>query len=212
MLWPQRTTAYNAHVPSTFWIAGIAFASYLLGSVSFGLLWAKSRGVDLRAVGSGNTGATNVARALGKRVGRMVLVLDALKGALPVALVRVLEPAGAIGWATAIAGVSAVVGHIFPVWHKFRGGKGAATGLGALLAASPIAGVSAAFAFWLGRRASGFTSVGSLAGAVAGAAVAVAVNPIWPTIFLAVSITVAVVAAHRSNIERLRRGTEPKAI
>lgn len=198
-------------MPSSLWIAGIGLASYLLGSVSFGLLWAQSRGVDLRAVGSGNTGATNVARALGKSVGRRVLVLDALKGALPVAIARAAESEGALGWMPAIAGVAAVVGHVFPLWHGFRGGKGAATGLGALLSASPIAGSSAAVAFWIARRVTGYTSLGSLAGAGVGAVVAIALDPNWPTIFLATSIVIAVFTAHRPNIERLRSGTEPKA-
>ena len=185
----------------------LVVAAYLLGSVSFGLLIARARGVDLRAVGSGNIGATNVGRALGKRTGRFVLVLDALKGALPVLAARWLL--GSTSPWTAGVGVAAVVGHLVPVWHGFRGGKGAATGLGVMLAAEPIAGAAAAVTYVLGKALTKRASVGSMLGAVVGCAVAWWLAPLGAMAWMATAIGVLVLVAHAPNLARLAKGEEP---
>ncbi len=186
----------------------VTVGAYLLGSVSFAILIARRRGVDVRAVGSGNPGATNVGRALGKRTGRVVLVLDALKGVLPVVALRV---AGADPWWVAAAGVAAVVGHCFPIWHGLRGGKGAATGLGATVAASPIAGVAAAITYLALEKITKRASVGSLGGAAMGAGVLVAVEGVGPLAAMGAGVLALVVLRHVENIGRLVRGTEPRS-
>jgi len=185
-----------------------ALLAYLLGSISFGLLLARRAGVDLRSTGSGNVGATNVRRALGRGPARLVLGLDALKGFVPVA-------AGALVWGPsspvpAAGGVAAAVGHCFPVWHGFRGGKAAATGAGALLAAVPLAGLEAMVTYLLLRRASGRASVGSLAGSLVGAAATAALLPLDdPRVAMSGAILLLVVVRHAGNIRRLLRGEEP---
>ncbi|MCI0574380.1 MAG: glycerol-3-phosphate acyltransferase, partial [Myxococcaceae bacterium] len=118
-------------------------AGYLCGSVPFGVLVARwLRGVDVRQRGSGNIGATNVARVAGKRLGLVVLLLDALKGAAPVVLARALLPGEAA--LQAAAGLAAVLGHVFPVWLRLRGGKGVATALGVAAVLVPWAALAGA--------------------------------------------------------------------
>ncbi|MBX3272278.1 MAG: glycerol-3-phosphate 1-O-acyltransferase PlsY [Sandaracinaceae bacterium] len=181
--------------------------AYLVGSISFGLLAARRAQVDLRSVGSGNVGATNVGRALGKRTGRVVLALDAAKGALP----------SLAGWAllgldspwTAGAGLAAVVGHCFPVWHRFAGGKGAATAAGVMLALVPLAGVGAALAYVLLKRVTRRASVGSLGGAALGAGLAALLLGPGPRAYMAAGILAVVVLRHADNLVRLVRGEEP---
>lgn len=192
-------------------IAAYSLGAYFLGSISFGLLAARRQGVDLRAIGSGNTGATNVARALGKKTGRVVLLLDLVKGLVPVLAVSFLSKGSDRDWSIAAVGLSAVIGHIFPIWHQFRGGKGAATGLGVLLGAIPIAGLLAMAAFWVGRRVSGYTSVGSIVASLLGALTACIYNGFGPLGCLGMGVSILVIVSHRDNIRRLQRGTEPKA-
>lgn len=185
----------------------LTFAAYLLGSISFGLLAAKRAGVDLREVGSGNIGATNVGRALGKRTGRVVLALDAAKGAIPA-----LTAWGLLGlddpW-TSGAGVAAVVGHCFPAWHRFRGGKGAATAAGVMLALVPIAGLAAAVMYVGLKKLTKRASVGSLGGALLGAIVAAAMLGPCPRAYMTAAILGVVTLRHVRNIGRLLRGEEP---
>lgn len=186
----------------------LALGAYLLGSVSFGLLAARRRGVDLREVGSGNIGATNVGRALGKRTGRVVLVLDAAKGAIPALLAFFLLGPDA-PWTGAV-GVAAVVGHCYPIWHGFRGGKGAATAAGVMLALVPPAGAVAVVVYVGLKKLTKRASVGSLAGALAGALCAW----LWlgtnsPRVMAAAAIVVVVFSRHLSNLRRLVRGEEP---
>ena len=127
------------------WIAAGAavLAAYLVGSIPTGYLIGRRRGVDVRTQGSGNIGATNVARTMGKRLGILVLVLDALKGAAPLAAWRAADLAihldGRIDpYLFTAVGLAPIVGHCFPVWLRFRGGKGVATALGVFLVADPI--------------------------------------------------------------------------
>ncbi len=185
----------------------VAAMGYLLGSVPSGYLVARAaRGVDVRAVGSGNTGATNVVRAAGVGPGLLVLLLDAGKGTLAVLLAGVLFP-GAAGL-QALAGLSAFAGHVAPFTLGFRGGKGVATALGVLavlVPAAALAGVVAYAVFFLWTRIS---SVGSLA---AGAA-ALAAAAYFPGTRLAVGLTcalyLAILFTHRGNIRRLWRRLE----
>jgi glycerol-3-phosphate acyltransferase PlsY len=213
--------------------AALVLGAYLLGSVSFGLLLARARGVDLRTVGSGNVGATNAGRALGRPFGRLVLTLDALKGAVPVSIAALCY--GPAAWPTAAAGVAAVVGHLWPLWHGLRGGKGAATGLGVVLAARPVAGLLAAATYLVLSRATRRASVGSLGGALVGAAACAALDALdaggalewtgallrdeprpipapwpWARTVMAAVVLVLIFAAHAPNLRRLYRGEEPE--
>jgi glycerol-3-phosphate acyltransferase PlsY len=187
---------------------GLMLAAYLLGAVPFGLVVARgSAGVDLRRVGSGNIGATNVLRAVGKRAAALTLVLDLAKGVLAVAIARA---AGLSARGLALVAVAVVVGHVFPVFLGFRGGKGVATTLGVVLAAMPVVGLSL-LGIWLGVAvASRYSSLASLS--------AVTVLPVlaWvldgrPALVVASGVlALLVVARHRENIARLWRGTEGK--
>jgi len=184
----------------------VVFA-YLLGSIPTGYIIGLMAGVDVRASGSGNVGATNVARVVGKREGIMTLLGDAGKGLLPVLIASV---AGLTPEWVAAAGVAAFLGHVFPVFLKFKGGKGVATALGVFLGIVPLAtllliGVFAAVVF-----ATRMVSLSSLAAAVLAPVV------VWllayPRAFVAASTLVAIVIIlrHRANIGRLIAGTEPK--
>jgi glycerol-3-phosphate acyltransferase PlsY len=192
-------------------IALVLFA-YALGSISFGLIIASRRGVDLRAVGSGNTGATNVGRTVGKREGRVVLVLDAVKGALPALLAAAWSGLDS-AW-TAATAVAAVAGHCWPIWHGLRGGKGAATAAGAMLVIAWPAGLTAVATYLIAKRASRKVSVGSLAGATVGAIVAIVGALTWDVGGYAAAMGACAIALlvwirHADNVARLRRGEEP---
>ena len=190
-----------------------ACAAYLIGSVSFGLLIAKKHGVDLRHAGSGNTGATNVGRTVGKREGRRVLLLDGLKGMLPTLAASALF--GFTSSTAAFVATMTVAGHCWPIWHGFRGGKGAATAAGAMLVLSPWAALLAILAYLVGKKLSRKVSVGSLAGAFVGAASALLVafvhGGLGAQAMGASTIGALVWLRHASNIARLFKGTEPDA-
>ena len=194
----------------------LVLAAYLLGSISFGLVAAKRAGIDLRTIGSGNIGATNVGRALGKRTGRVVMLLDALKGLVPVLAARLLLPQNE-WWSGGVA-VAAVLGHLFPVWHGFRGGKGVATTAGVMLVLIPAAGALMVLTYGVLRKTTKRSSVGSLAGTVVALAVTAAWGsaPPWrdgPDAHRALTATVAAITVlvfvrHVGNIRRLLRGEE----
>ena len=180
--------------------------AFLLGSVPTGVLLARSRGIDLRQVGSGNIGATNVGRALGRRWAFVVLILDAAKGYLPVELAARLDLSSI---AIAAVGFAAVVGHSFSIFLRGRGGKGVATSLGAALALAPSAafGSLAIYAALLG--AFRISSVGSLAGAIAFPLILWMDGVRAPGPFLfGVATALLVTIRHRDNLRRLRRGEE----
>jgi len=187
-----------------------AFASlllgYLLGSIPFGLLLTRAAGLgDIRTIGSGNIGATNVLRTGRKSLAAATLLLDGAKGAAAVLLGRWIAGPDAALW----AGLGAVVGHLFPVWLGFKGGKGVATGYGVLIAAAWPVGIAAG-AIWLVvagllRRSSlaalvSFALAPILAWALAGPGVAL----------LALAIGALVFGRHYANIRRLLAGTEPR--
>ena len=184
----------------------VAVLSYLLGSVPFGIVITRAMGLgDLRAIGSGNIGATNVLRTGNKRAAAATLILDAAKGGVAVLLARALVGEDA----AQVAGLMSFLGHLFPVWLGFRGGKGVATFLGTLLALSWPVGL-ACCATW--AVAAAITRISSLA-----ALTAAALSSLWlvvfqqgQMIFLAVILTVLVYIRHWANLERIKKGTEPR--
>lgn len=180
--------------------------SYLLGSVPFGLILARAGGAgDIRTIGSGNIGATNVLRTGRKGLAAATLLLDAGKGVLAVWL------AGRLGGEAAMlaAGAAAVLGHVWPPWLRFRGGKGVATFLGVALAVLPWAGVGFALS-WLGvALGTRISSLGGMAGGFGATAVALALGRLEVAL-LFVALAVFILWTHRANIGRLRAGTEPR--
>jgi glycerol-3-phosphate acyltransferase PlsY len=187
----------------------VVAAAYLIGSVPFSFLVARAFGVrDVRRVGSGNVGATNVLRSAGKAAGALALVLDVGKGAAATALAGRLAPDDAA--LPAAAAVAAVVGHMFPVWLRFEGGKGVATGLGALAPLAPTAALGAIAAFAVVALATRFVSLASVAGAVVLAVVAVGRRGPDPVAVAAVVSAALVVFRHRSNLRRILGGTESR--
>ena len=201
-------------------IAALAIG-YLAGSVPFAYLAGRLlKGIDLRTVGSGNLGATNVYRTLGAPAALVVLLLDALKGALPVLLVtpRVTEvlaaPEGAAtpAWMALAIGVAAIVGHAKPIFLLGKGGgKGVATTAGVFAALAPAGLGIALFAFTLVVWRTRIVSLGSMVAAlVLPVAVAVTAGPGSPFALVGVAVAAFVVWTHRANIERLRDGTEPR--
>lgn len=188
-------------------LALAAAGGYALGSVSFALLFARARGIDLRTIGSGNLGATNASRALGRRLGVLIYLLDALKGFLP---------AGILYWSTgdayaaAAAGGGAFLGHLWPVWHGFRGGKGVATLSGVLLAVAPLTALAAGFSLAATILLTRMISAGSIAfGVVLGPAAWVLGEP-HPIFLLAALGGLLLVFTHRANIQRMRAGRESR--
>lgn len=187
-------------------------ASYFLGSVSFGLLLVSFlERQDLRRLGSGNAGATNVLRVAGKMPALLTLLLDLGKGALPIWVgLRLGAPAATLS----LAALAVVVGHVFPLYHGFQGGKGVATAAGALGVLSPAALAAAMLVFVLVVAATRYVSLASILG-VATYPVVLAlgvgsslVDSSWWTVVGAVVVTLLVVAKHRDNISRLRSGSE----
>jgi glycerol-3-phosphate acyltransferase PlsY len=179
---------------------------YLCGSVPFGLVLTRLFGLgDIRQIGSGNIGATNVLRTGRKGIAAATLILDAAKGTLAVVVARAFGG----DLAAAIAGVAAFLGHVAPVWLGFRGGKGVATFLGVLLGLSWPAGLAFA-AGWLGMAAAfRISSLSALTAAVLAGAVAILLAPA-PVAIAILVMAAAIFFTHRANIERLWRGTEPR--
>jgi glycerol-3-phosphate acyltransferase PlsY len=205
-------------------ILEIALLTYLLGSIPFGYLLVRFvRKQDIRAVGSGNIGATNVLRSGGKGLGALTFLLDTLKGYAAVRLAYYLAanyadphllPAGSFKLydVVAIAGLCAMLGHIFPVWLRFKGGKGVATGFGVFLALAPQAALVALLIFVLVFAIWRYVSLASIVSAAAFPLLVLTLAPphILPTIYLLVVFIVPfiIVVKHRENIGRLVNGTE----
>lgn len=187
-----------------------AIIGYLLGSIPFGYVLVRVfRGADVRATGSGNIGATNVART-SPSLGVATLVLDALKGLAAVLLTSIIFPEQKT--TTFIAAVAAVVGHMFPAWLKFRGGKGVATGLGSFLLLTPKAILAAVAIFLLITTAFRFVSLGSIAAAASLPVLAIllgeAPSPAEGALIAAASLLI--IFKHHQNIRRLISGVEPR--
>lgn len=184
--------------------------AYLAGSIPFGLVLARRvAGVDVRHTGSGNIGASNVARSAGRRLGVATLLLDVAKGALPVLAAAAATGQPRDGGWPAAAGLAAFLGHVFPPWLRFRGGKGVATAFGAFLVLSPVSAVAAAAAFGATFAATGIASVSSLTAAlVCTAAAAWADGPSTAVARVSLVVLLVVVVRHRGNVRRLLRGEE----
>jgi len=207
---------------TTFALAIIA--AYLLGSIPFGLLIARAHGKDLRSIGSGNIGATNVSRALGRKWAYVCFGLDVLKGLIPtLAIMFLAEPQGVLMlWLWLAVGCAAVAGHIFPLYIRFKGGKGVATSFGVALGVWPYYTICASFAIaiWIvvvlvWRYVSLASIVASLAFPIAlTSAIALTANwhfaQLWPLLVVAAAIPLMVTVRHRQNIKRLIAGTESK--
>jgi len=203
-----------------------AIGAYLLGSIPFGLLIAKAHGKDLRTIGSGNIGATNVSRALGRKWAYVCFLLDVLKGMVPMlAIMFITKPQGIVMLLLWLAvGCGAILGHIFPIYVKFRGGKGVATSFGVALGLWPYYTICASFAIaiwvvvvliWQ------YVSLASIAASFTFPLVlllAIILTPgwdfvnLWPLLITATAIPLMVIIRHRENIKRLRAGTESKIL
>jgi glycerol-3-phosphate acyltransferase PlsY len=181
--------------------------AYLLGSIPTGYILGKFAGVDVRQVGSGNVGATNVARAVGKRQGVLTLLADAMKGTLPAAigLAMTLPPA-----VIAALSAAAFLGHLYPVFLKFRGGKGVATALGSLLVIAPLASLLLVVIFAAVVFPTRLVSLSSIvAAALAPFALWLFLQP-RAIVLLGAFLAAMIVWRHRGNIQRLLAGTEPR--
>lgn len=203
-----------------FILAVLLVGSYLLGSMPFGYLAGRLAGTDIRQVGSGNVGATNVVRVLGKRYGYPVFALDVLKGFGAVKISMLLAPGRPPDWNSPeifgiLAAVCSVLGHLYSPWLKFKGGKGVATSAGALLALVPLATFIAVIIwvviFWVTR----YVSLASVIAAIVLPLLIVLVswrdeNKVKPLVYSSACVAAIVVWRHRSNLSRLRRGTEPR--
>jgi glycerol-3-phosphate acyltransferase PlsY len=185
----------------------VCLLGYLLGSIPFGLVLTRTAGLgDIRGIGSGNIGATNVLRTGRKGLAAATLILDGLKGAAAVLIAQ------AMLWnqdTALFAGLAAVLGHLFPIWLGFKGGKGAATGLGVLIAASWPVGVAACAAWLLVAGAARFSSLATLAAFAVAPFVALVLEE-YSVVKLAFTIAVLVFVRHQANIRRLLAGTEPR--
>jgi len=202
----------------------IGIGAYLLGSIPVGLIIAKAHGKDLRSIGSGNIGATNVSRALGRKWAYVCFLLDVLKGLVPMLTIMLIaKPAGVVKlilWL--VVGCAAILGHIFPIYLKFKGGKAVSTSFGVALGLWPYYTICALFAFaiWivvvLIWR---YVSLASIAASVTFPIVliiAIVLKPgwdfisLWPLLIAATAIPLMVIIRHRENIKRLLAGTESK--
>jgi len=201
--------------------------AYLLGSVPFGFIIARFRGIDLRKVGSGNIGATNTARVLGKKWGIICMILDILKGLAPMLMVPVLglveqdtNPLQLTLWL--LIGCAAVLGHVFPVYLKFKGGKGVATSLGIVLGLWPyytLCGIAAFIVFLVVVLIWRYVSAASITAAICFPLFLMTailtfkqweLSQLWPLLIIAILMSLLVVIRHRENIRRLINGSETR--
>jgi glycerol-3-phosphate acyltransferase PlsY len=201
-------------------LAVLLVGSYLLGSIPFGYLAGRFAGIDIRKAGSGNVGATNVVRVLGKRYGYPVFALDFLKGFGAVKISMLMAPGRPPEWSSPeivgiLAAMSSILGHLYPPWLKFKGGKGVATSAGALLALTPVPTLIGVViwitVFWLTR----YVSLASITAAVVLPFVILVVssqdqNRRKPLVYSSACVAAVVIWRHRSNLSRLMRGTEPR--
>ena len=201
-------------------LATLLVGSYLLGSIPFGYLAGRLVGIDIRQAGSGNVGATNVVRVLGKGYGYPVFALDFLKGFGAVKISMLMAPGQPSEWNSPeivgiLAAMSSILGHLYPPWLKFKGGKGVATSAGALLALTLVAtliGIAIwIIVFWLTR----YVSLASITAAVVLPIVILVVssqdqNKRKPLVYSSACVAAVVIWRHRSNLSRLMQGTEPR--
>jgi glycerol-3-phosphate acyltransferase PlsY len=187
---------------------GVGVASYLLGSIPTGFLWGKARGIDVRTVGSGNIGATNVMRMLGKGPGIAVLLLDAAKGFLPVFVAPRLFPDVDRNALQIVCCICVIAGHNWTCWLKFKGGKGVATSAGALLAFLPLP-LLCALGVWLVVFAVGrYVSLASICAAATIPIATWLIEKKVPLLIFTAVIGAVAIYKHKTNIQRLLAGTE----
>ena len=186
----------------------LVLAAYLIGAIPTSYIAGRlTRGIDLREHGSGNLGATNAFRVLGWRAATPIFVVDVAKGFLPVYFFRQIDGTDWIGWSLAY-GAAAIVGHMFSVYVRFRGGKGVATGGGVFLALAPLAALGSLLLWTVLVFMTGYVSLASIAAAAAlPILIAIAGAPL-AVLALAIALAAFVIYAHRANIGRLRRGEE----
>jgi len=207
--------------------AALIIASYLLGSVPFGLIIAKAHGKDLRKIGSGNIGATNLSRAVGRKWAYFCFILDVGKGLIPMLITAGFissEPGMAELFLWLIVGIAAVTGHILPIYLKFKGGKGVATSFGVALGLWPYYTICAAIAFvvWivvvLIWR---YVSLGSIIASIVFPVTLIVIITaeqewdfvnLWPLLTVAIGIPIMVIVRHHENIKRIITGTEDKVL
>jgi len=200
----------------------VALLGYLVGSLPAGYIAGRIAGIDIRKVGSGNIGATNVLRVLGKRFGYAVFLVDFLKGVGAVVLSIFIAKSGRQSesmWelCATLSGVCCVIGHVYPVWLRFRGGKGVATSIGVLFGLVPLAALIMSTVWILTFETTRYVSVASITAALA---LPITVGAMFwlkylntPVLFyLSLCLAAVVVVRHRSNISRLRNGTEPRFV
>ena len=197
------------------WLAAVlVIGGYLLGSIPFGVIATRLAGLgDIRNVGSGNIGATNVLRTGRRDLAAITLIGDGGKGAAAVGVAALLAHAyapAAQPLACALAGGAAFLGHLFPVWLRFKGGKGVATFLGVLLAAAWPVGVLACATWVVTAKVLKISSLSALTAAALAPLYALALGQPWPTVVLAALLAVLVFIRHHENIRRLLAGTEPR--
>ncbi|MCL1980477.1 MAG: glycerol-3-phosphate 1-O-acyltransferase PlsY [Proteobacteria bacterium] len=192
-----------------FTASACILGSYLIGAIPFGLLLSRKSGIDIRTQGSKNIGATNVTRLLGKKMGGLTLGCDVLKGFLPMFVVALLLHADPNrDLVIALCGAATVLGHMFPVYLRFKGGKGVATALGAFLYLAPPAVLSCLLVFVVCVSLSGYVSLGSLLGSASILVVLLLLQvPAWK-FWLAAFIVLLIWLKHHQNIGRLLNGTE----
>ena len=182
--------------------------SYLFGSIIFGEVIAKVKGIDLRKVGSGNVGATNVSRALGKKYGAIVFFLDMLKGLIPTLLA--IKIFGIESFATAFTAIFAVLGHMYPVFFGFKGGKGIATAFGVLLAISPKVAILSIILWTLLVLWKRYVSLASLSATYFAFILLLIFRYPFSVLFTAFVLSILITYKHKENIKRLLTGTELK--
>ncbi|MCK4329683.1 glycerol-3-phosphate 1-O-acyltransferase PlsY [candidate division WOR-3 bacterium] len=188
---------------------------YLLGSIPFGVLIARIKGIDIRSVGSGNIGFTNVLRTCGTMSGLIVCILDVLKGFIPSFIFSRLVTSHLIFSSTlpicgVLAGAGAISGHIFSIWLKFRGGKGVATSLGVFLALAPTAVLIALLSWGVGVAVTRMVSVGSLLSGIALPTACFILYGNNPISYLALFAAILSMIKHLGNIKRLVKGNESR--
>ncbi|MEJ1965712.1 MAG: glycerol-3-phosphate 1-O-acyltransferase PlsY [Gammaproteobacteria bacterium] len=205
-------------------------ASYFVGSLIGGLIVGRLRGgVDIRTLGSGNAGGTNALRTQGKSFALWVMLIDIGKGILATRVIAplplqalglsgegvdgVFDTAGLQGWSPVACGLAAILGHVYPVWYGFRGGKGVATLIGVVFGVEPVL-LAVVLAVWLVMvMLFGFVGLASIVAAlsIAGFVAVTGMQPHEPLLFFGIAVSALVVFTHRSNLARMRAGTEPRA-
>lgn len=188
----------------------LLLAAYLLGSLSGSLLLGRLRGVDIRTMGSGNAGGTNALRTQGAAFALGVVAIDIGKGALAAWLGLRFAPASSEAWLGHACAFAAVVGHVWPVWHGFRGGKGAATAVGTLIVLWPLS-VPVLLAVWIATLVlSGYVGLATVLAGLSAAVLGIVLRVSMPLHLLTVAIALLLVYTHRANLARLRAGTESR--